>query len=222
MKLEQVPPPDRVTAELLPALKVLYAAVESAILQTVEYFEREHAPVDPSLAPNLVRYYAKRYLDSVDAPLMDAEIERHELSNNGLLVTFGSHQIRVLKSDNGRVPVPGNSFTKRDFYQQPLPLIAMTDEGSPLPALKLIALWDAAPSSYAFLGLSLALPMSGGEDRASVQCHWQRTITEEMIAAPSAKGAPSDDQVMEPEDDLPISQSPFTKSSSGNANGDSA
>lgn len=222
MELEQIPPPERVVVELLPVLKAVYSAVESGIFRTIEYFQGEAAPIDASLAPNLVRYYAKRYLDDENTPFIDAEIERHELSNNGLLVTFGPHQIRVLKSDNGRVPVPGASLTKRDFYQQPLPLIAMTDADAPSPPLKLLALWDAATTTYAFLGLSLALPMSGGPDRASVECHWQQTITEELIAAPTANVTVHVSDDVEAEDDLPISQSPVPQSGTKDPNGEPA
>lgn len=220
MQLEQVPPPERVTIELLPLLRILYAALETGILRTVEYFDREEAPIDPSLAPNLVRYHAKRYLDAQESPLIDeVSFERQELSNNGLLVKFGAHQIRILKSDNGRVPVPGASQAKRDYYQQPLPLIAMDDPSTELPPLKLLALWDAAPASYTFLGLSLVLPMAGGEDRSSVQCHWEKAIDETMIAA----AAMSASKVNElPVDDLPIALNPVAKSVTVNEGGESA
>ena len=185
VRLEQVPAPDQVLQELRPALQRIWSAVETAIHQTIDFFAAEGVPVDASLGPNLVRYYAKRYLDENDLPEeIELEFERQELGNNGLLVKCGPHHLRILKSDDGRPPVPGYSDAKKDFYQQPLPLIAIAGPGEALKPLRLLVLWDALPKSYGFQGLSLVLPRSGGETRESVQWHWLRTIDEAFIAAP--------------------------------------
>ena len=218
MKIELVPPPERVVAELLPVLRVLYAAIEAGIFRTVEFFADEEAAIDANLAPNLVRYHAKQYLDDANSPLIDdVEIERQELGNNGLLIKYGPHLLRVLKSDNGRVPVPGASQLKRDYYQQPLPFIAMADPEAKVPPLKLIVLWDATPLTYAFQGIDLALPMSGGEDRASVRCHWQQQVDVPLIAGTEADATATEPAGIE---DLPITLKPMTKTGTSNGDGE--
>lgn len=219
--LEHVPAPDQVLEELRPALQRIWNAVETAIHRTIDFFTAEGVPVDASLAPNLVRYYAKRYLDENDLPEeIELDFERQELGNNGLLVKCGPHHLRILKSDDGRPPVPGYSETKKDFYQQPLPLIAIAGPGEALKPLRLLVLWDALPKSYGFQGLSLVLPRAGGETRESVHWHWLRTIDEAFITMPLL---PMPDSGQVPSligDDLDITAKPLPATGSGHAGQD--
>jgi len=199
-----IPPPDQVCEVLRPALQRVWAAVEVGVQRTVEFFAEQGRLVDASLAPNLVRYFAKLYLDENDLPSeIEQDFERQHLGNNGLLVKYGPHFLRVLKSDDGRPPVPGRSAAKQDFYQQPLPDIGLTDPEEELKPLRVLVLWDALPKTYAFDGMSVVLPRAGGETRPSVQWHWQRIITEAFVGQPLAPMMPTAQTMIE---DLPITK----------------
>ena len=213
-----VPPPDIVCDLLRPALQRVWIAIETGIQRTVEFFAQLDRSADASLAPNLVRFLAKQSLDENDLPAsIVEEFEREELGNNGLLVRFGDHQLRILKSDAGRPPVPGRSEAKQDFYQQSLLDVGIADLEAPIKPLRVLVLWDALPGTYAFEGMSVVLPEAGGETRPSVRWHWQRQLTEAFIGAslePLEAGA------AEPDEDLPITKKQAASTGTGGGNDD--
>ena len=160
-------------------LPFIYAGVEAAIEQTRDFFPEEK-PVDAALAPNLVRYYVKEYIDSKSPansqPSISYEFNRESLPNNGLFVHFGPYRIRILKADEGDLPLPGPSRARRRFYQQTLPLWAeVSGEDKPNP-VNLVVLWDVN-SEYVLNDLSIACPKDVGESHGSVQCHWRAEIS---------------------------------------------
>jgi hypothetical protein len=167
----------------------------------VEFFETlDGNPVDPFLAPALVRYYAMQFIDEKQAEVEG--LTRKPLANNGLCVRYNSREIRVLKSDDGDVPVPGPSQKRQDFYQQSFPNwdeVAGEDEPD---LLNLLVIWDVT-RRYVFRGLTLVCPKAGELTRDSVEIYWEKDIplpTSTRRPAESRPAAESADDV----DDLPL------------------
>src|SRR5712672_1967641 len=105
--------PEETLAQLTPLIPILYHSIEASIQEARSFFDAKSSRVDPFLFPCLVRYHAKLLLDGSG---QSAEYELDELANNGLYLRFSGYQIRILKSDNGRLPVPGPSRQRQEFY----------------------------------------------------------------------------------------------------------
>lgn len=206
MKSTGVPDVDVVLEELTPVLPFIYGGVEDAIQQTRDFFP-EGKPVDASLAPNLVRYFVKEYIDhksSADSQLsVSSQFRRETLPNNGLFLHFGSYRIRILKADEGELPLPGPSRARRRFYEQTLPNWAqISGEEQPNP-VNLVILWDVN-SEYALDDLSIACPKDVGESRGSVQVHWRADIPHPALAHTNNNGSPAQDADAGDIDDLDL------------------
>ena len=143
-------------------------------------------PIDASLFPNLVRYYAKQFLgtrhlvadDEEDVPAFDAI----GLANNGLCVVHGRYALRIRKSDNGLIPVPGASFTLQQFYrQQPLPF-NLASRPAQIVDTSLLVLWQV-DANHRLAGMDLSCPRSGGTTRASVEAHWSVPLVNPMATS---------------------------------------
>ncbi len=168
---------------LTPLIQSLYHALEAATQEARLYFDQRKEPADPFLFPCLVRYHAKLILNEAG---QNANYELDDLANNGLYLRYAGFQIRVLKSDNGRLPVPGASKQKQEFYNQQLSFGFMeANSGNPEnPILNLVVLWDVT-SRQNLEPLILACPKAGSETRESVEEHWQIEIPHpaQLIAA---------------------------------------
>lgn len=169
-----------VLAQLHPIVSPVYSAIEGSLQKTREFFENDHVEVDRSLAPNLVRYYAKRFLtaeglateyEQADA----ADYELRQLPNNGLCLKYDRHEIRILKADDGELPAPGPSMSRQKFWNWNGQLSFNFSYGDALPeaseekslSLHLIVLWDVDPFKYNLKRLLLGCPISGDETTAS-------------------------------------------------------
>ena len=100
-------------------------AISGGVLHVHEYTKWQAEPIDPALAPNLVRHKARLYLDSRGQETTDEEedangdFELEHVSNNGLYTIVPGFKIRILKSaEDGSVPPPGTSETRQNFYRQ--------------------------------------------------------------------------------------------------------
>lgn len=206
MKNTDVPDQDVVLEELSPVLPFIYRGVEEAVQQTRDFFP-EGKPIDSALAPNLVRYHVKEYIDSqgsADSELsVSSKFNRQPLPNNGLFLHFGSYRIRILKADEGELPLPGPSKARRRFYEQTLPLwVEVSEEDRPNP-VNLVILWDVN-SEYALDDLSIACPRDVGESRGSVQVHWRADIPHPALTHKNGTGSPAQDADAEDLDDLDL------------------
>jgi hypothetical protein len=204
-----IPESQEALSDLSQLIPVVYSALEAAIQSAREFFDREgNRPIDPYLAPCLVRYYAKRFLidagcnaeyeDDVEHDEGDGEFKFHNLSNNGLALTSEKYQIRIWKSDDGKLPVPGPSQPRRAFFQQCLPY----DMSLPAEQLGLAILWEVSPN-YVLTRLLLSCPKAGDTSRASVEAYWTVPIPHPAFSAIVADQ--SEDHVEEFVD-LPISK----------------
>lgn len=128
----KVPGPEETLAQLAPLIPPLDRSIEAAIQEARSFFDGREVNVDPFLFPCLVRYHAKLLLEEVG---QTADYELDDLANNGLYLRFAGYQIRILKSDNGKLPVPGPSKPKQEFYNQQLKFDFMEAESSQPPAM---------------------------------------------------------------------------------------
>lgn len=152
-ELDQVPP-------------ILDEVMDKAVTLARSFFEQRVEPINPYLFPSLVRYFAKilfdePYYKSVGYALI-------EISNNGLFLVYTkenkTRKLRVLKSDEGGIPILNLSRTKKDFYKQrdPFPFLPgmgveqMEQFVSP-DLLKLLVLWDV-DENYIYKGVQLVCP----------------------------------------------------------------
>lgn len=177
-----VPVPEDVLSKLSPLFTTLYASLEDALQKTKEYFDGLDRETDRYLAPNFVRYHAKWNLAQEGRQVEEEEAQDYELQHlpsNGLSLTCGGYQIRILKSDDGELPVPGPSKRRQEFWNQ-LSINFGDDptsssESSFLPALNLVVLWDV-DASYHLKTLKLSCPKSGSTTKDSVSDYWTVVI----------------------------------------------
>ena len=105
-------------------------------------------------------------------------IQCETLALNGIAFKRGSYYVRVLKADDGALPVPGRSERKQSFYcQAQLSLFSVeADEPALDPEINLIVLWDVTHGSFNNLTLMLACPKAGDLTRDSVEAYWYRPL----------------------------------------------
>ncbi len=166
-----------VLAQLQPVIPSVYSALEAALQKTREFFDVDTVEVDRSLAPNLVRYYAKRFLSeegwSIEYEQPDYELQ--PLPNNGLCLKYGRHEIRILKADDGELPAPGQSKSRQRFWnwngQQSFDFSydheSCESDQEELQNLHLIILWDVNSHTYQLNRLLLGCPVGGDITTAS-------------------------------------------------------
>lgn len=174
-----IPDSQKSLQDLQPITPLFYSAFEAATQNVKEFFEREAKQIDNWLAPCLVRYYAKGFLRNAGQDIDDEPYDLDDsLSNNGLCLSYGNYQIRIWKTSDGHLPVPGPSQVRQAFFNQQLSL------GFPLPVgkINLAILWSAS-ASYGLAGLALSCPRGGKETRASVQEYWSVPIPHPALSA---------------------------------------
>lgn len=197
----EIPRPQEVLADLAPILPAIHGALEDGVQHAREFFEERGVPVDPFLAPSLVRWRAKLYLEGTGRKVIDTEYNREDLSNNGLCLHFKNarrYTIRIRKSLDGTLPVPGPSRPMQLFYQQlAFAFVDPTDSGEDTGPLAVVLLWNVT-SHYRLQPLQLACPKAGDLTRESVEAHWYIGVRHPALAV---EGTPSGSQV----DDLNIS-----------------
>lgn len=204
--MANIPQPDEVVPELKSVLRAIHSSLEHGTMRAREFFENEDEGqfVDRYLAPCLVRYWAKNYLQSagheVSSEEDTADYNMQRLPNNGLCLQYGRYRLRILKSDNGEPPVPGQSLSRQQFYQQ-LSLLLVSSDGVEIQddVLNLLVLWEIS-SPYQLSSLCLVCPRNGKDTRASVEIHWQVPIEHPAFTIAMNANATED----QGEDNLPL------------------
>lgn len=171
-----VPPSfDAVQAKLKQnLLDKIVEAVQEGTLHVPEYANWQAESIDYALAPNLVRHKAKKHLvaegqeTSTEEEKDESGFEMPDVSNNGLYIKVFGFEIRILKSsEDGSVPLPGESETRKNFYNQRQAHLDFSQ-----PVWNLIVHWTV-DSDYNLLSLSIALPLEITKNdmgRAIVEC----------------------------------------------------
>jgi len=196
----EAPKPETVLNEVSPLFPVVYTALDLGTYKTREFFEQqEHLDfrdINRYLAPNLVRFYALQHLRLNEIALFTLE----NVSNNGIHLSHERYNIRVLKSNHERLPVPGHSISRQQYYHQQGILDLLDSQGNRLAdRWNLLLLWNVI-SGYHLGSLSLACPQAGGQTRESVLAHWHCAIPEGLIFGSFDNDAPESSEVH----DLPL------------------
>src|SRR2546427_7998075 len=139
-----IPDAEDVLKDLKPLVPAVYGALEAGVLSAREFFESKAAPIDPFHGTSQVRWEAKRYLDGAGHEISQCEYERENLSNNGLCLVFKKkYLIRIRKSYDGVLPVPGHSKVLQAFYHQlSFPFMPSGAGHYESSLLNLVILWD--------------------------------------------------------------------------------
>ena len=192
------PTAQHVVQSYRPVLRRIVEALRKGTGHARWYFDVMDEDVDKALAPALVRKGAKRELQATHIDVTNEEDEPQHtvvvppptpangkaefLSNLGLAVSADGIRFRVLRSDDGVVPVPGPSKARQAFYSQQayLPGVAWgIAEGlvPPIPSAvtNCVLHWDT-DDEYNLLRVYLALPLAGKETRDSVELLWNEII----------------------------------------------
>jgi hypothetical protein len=160
---------------------IVYTALDFGTHKSREFFEKQEHPefrdINRYLAPNLVRFFAIQNLKLNRNDLFTLE----NVPNNGIYLWNDRYNIRVLKSNLERLPVPGHSISRQQYYHQQGILDLFENDGNG-SAYKwnLLLLWNVK-SEYQLGNLSLACPQAGGRTRESVLSHWHRQIPDTYI-----------------------------------------
>lgn len=173
--------PESVMAELAFLIRLIYTALDTSVSKAREYFAKQEYEdqrnVDKYLAPNMIRWETLSQLKRAGQNAREEEengISMSDLPNNGIHIDFKNYSIKVLKSQNGDLPVPGYSQSRRNFYDQP-----NLYDGD-FSSINLLLLWNI-DKPYSLGLLSLACPKSGEETRESVSHHWHCRIPNRIL-----------------------------------------
>ena len=173
-----------VLRELAPTLELVQGALEWGTLQTREYFDSLDLRPDSDLAPNIVRFHAKRTLATTRQSVSGEEREDYSLRNlrgNGLMLKVDIYKLRILKASTiyeGKLPASGPSRMRQIFWNTNRQLVLELEfpSGTPrLPVLNLIVLWET-DTHYNLSKLYLACPKSGGKRIDSARAYWVEEI----------------------------------------------
>ena len=173
-------------------LRFLVAALRDGTEHARSYADWQDEEIDRMLAPALVRKGAKRFLlssgDDSTPEVSDEEVEydAEYLPNLGLSVTNEGDRIRILKSDNDSLPVPGPSQRRQAFYAQQRFLFPVRTSESDLSSNVNLVLHWVADGEYNLERVYLACPKAGGETRRSVEAYWDEIIWRRGKIAASA------------------------------------
>lgn len=183
MRKMNIPTPEEVLADLLPILPGIHDALDVGAYKVREYFEREKIKnedgslkIDPWVASNILRYWAKAHLQTMGHDVEDEQPEINDIPNNGLSLIYKRYHIKIRKSDNGGVPGPGYSRRMQAFFQQiPLQFPSQEADRESNQPVNLILLWDVG-REYTIRQLAMACPESGEVTRSSVRLHWNLPV----------------------------------------------
>jgi hypothetical protein len=188
-----IPEPEEIIERYLPLLKVLVAALRDGTRHAREYADWQKEQIDRVLGPSLVRKGAMRFLvnrevavaeESAEGAEGSIDYETEQLSNLGLAVATDGARFRILKSDQGRLPPPGPSTKRQQFWAQQGSLfpISKSDNGATTGVVNFVLHWNA-DREYGLSRVYLACPKAGGTSRASVESYWDEPIWPKGMAA---------------------------------------
>lgn len=177
-----------------PLRQQLWEALENGIQAAKLHFAPEEF-VGASLGSHIARYHAKQFLISRGIPCEHVALD-------GIAFKWHGYYIRVLKSDDGALPIPGTSERKQNFYCQKQLFFHFGDGEAELdPKVNLVVLWDVNRGSFTDLKLTVVCPKAGGATRDSVEAYWEQELPHPAV---TSQAQARDDQ----SDDLDIKDLP--------------
>jgi hypothetical protein len=186
MPKTQLPEPKEILRLYTPLLRMLVAALIQGSKHARAYADWQDESVDRTLAPALVRKEAKRFLSrrtysdsATQVTDEELEFEAEYLANLGVAVAVDGLWIKLLKSDNGSLPVPGPSQKRQQFYAQQWSLFpgsaGTNGKSNGLLRANLVMHW-VPDDEYNLVRIYLACPTAGDVTRASVESAWDEVI----------------------------------------------
>lgn len=156
---------EQVSGELRDVFRVWYRTFEAATAKAKAFFEEQARPIEWSVYADLTRYEAKFLLNQAGH---DADFDMEDLARNGLKATFAGYPTQIRKSDNGGVPLPGDSQPYLEHLNQQawLPL-----DGE--RKWNLMVLWQV--TSLGVLD-TLKLALTASATKTSVATYWIENI----------------------------------------------
>ena len=165
-KTINLPSRDIVRADIDPLLLVLRKLLDDAAGKARGYPQENLPRRDLCFMSHLVRLHVK-------SGLVGYDFDCRDIPNTGIFFTYGRYPIRILKADEGELPVPGHSRKRQAFYGQAPSLELFprkTQRQTDGP--NLIYLWDVN-ADYFVDSLKLICPKAGGDTKGSVETHWE-------------------------------------------------
>jgi hypothetical protein len=160
----------------LPAF--LYGATEFGSSQVRSFFEilsNKEKP-RPHIREMILRDQTKRYLERNHFDIEDESLSVGNEPLAALLIRCGPVQFRILKGPGGSVPGCGESWHRRQFYnQKPSSYIDPRSGTIRQTKLNLLLLWDF-DSNFNLSQLWLCCPMRAGSTTAEVMTHWHEPL----------------------------------------------
>ena len=156
---------------------ILYRALEFGTSQNRTFFEQLSSKRASASASRemIVRDQAKRFFERSDFQVEDEPMTVGNEPLSALVVRCGPAQVRVLKGKGGLVPGCGDSFRRRNFYNQVSDLYRDRNGKTRRTLLNLLVLWDF-DTLFNLANLWLVCPMRAGEKTADVLWHWHEAI----------------------------------------------
>ena len=125
--LKPIVPYEQALRELQRLWTTLYDAFPEVTEVVLPYFGGREDPVDVDrvLFPHMVRSELKMILtargieveeDDLGMEDQAAALEMTSMPQNGLFGSYANYHFRILKADNGRMPVAGPSKPRQRFY----------------------------------------------------------------------------------------------------------
>jgi hypothetical protein len=139
----------------------------------------------------LVRFYAKKALIKDN----DGHFETENIANSGLFIHNDNYNLRIKKSDRGKLPAPGHSISRQQYYKQSGVFLRNTENIPQMPLnlpdfreyqsgdkLNLLVLWNLDPrEKYKIGNISLACPKDGGVSSNTVIAYWHVPIPDGIL-----------------------------------------
>ena len=146
--------------QLQPLLDLIREGIEEGTALVQDFSEWENQSIDFALAPNLVRHRAKTFLSGRGQSAEDEPgFAPEDIPNNGICSRVPGFEVRTLKStEEGTIPLPGASVTRRNLYNQRQATFAFNP-----PTWGIIVYW-VVDRDYNLLRMAVAMPESYGRD----------------------------------------------------------
>jgi hypothetical protein len=195
----EAPDPDRVLKDVGGISPTIYEALEGAAISARGFFEARGESVEPYHFASHVRYDARQYLVRRGHKV---DFELGDLPNNGLMLTYGRYSIRIRKSDEGDVPIPGASTVLQRFYHQ---LSLRFNNQQLSKPINLLILWDVLKPSYVLAGdLLLVYPTGGAITRDSVTYSWMVSLPHPALAPPVAPPKSPEEEMAQTDEEIDL------------------
>ncbi len=176
MTMRNTKPPDfdTVAKDLQPLIDLAVEAFERGTVHARDYFQERNKRVDITLFNDLVRFWARDYLND-KGQFVEVVYQTADIANIGLSLTFDRYSVRIWKAKEGEIPPPGRSRAKHEFLNQ-FVQAEMEFPGLPRPVeLNLALLWRMGPG-YQFKGLELACPRATNGRYSPVDIYWSEPV----------------------------------------------